>query len=177
MHRGRIEVITGGMFSGKSEELVRRLRRATFARKKVRAFKHSSDDRYHDTHIGCHSGIQFDALPKDTAFEILAASEGADVVGIDEAQFFHPGLVEVCEKLANTGKRVVVAGLDLDSEGHPFGPMPHLMAIAEDVDKLHAVCMVCGERACRSQHKAGKTELVEVGAAAYEARCRGCWTP
>ena len=177
MPRGRIEVITGGMFGGKTGELVRRLRNATYAKKVVMAFKHASDDRYDDVKIGSHDGMKFDAIPKNTAAEILEAVADADVVGIDEGQFFHPGLVEACEAMANAGKRVIVAGLDLDSMAIPFGPMPHLMAIAEVVIKLHAVCMVCGEPACRTQHKAGKTEQVEVGADAYEARCRKHWTP
>ena len=177
MQRGRLEVITGGMFSGKSEELVRRLRRAQIARKRVKAFKHASDDRYDTVKIGCHSGLKFDAIPVASLNEIRDLARGAEVIGFDEIQFFHPGIVDVCEELANLGVRVIVAGLDLDSKGVPFGPIPHLMAIAETVTKLHAVCMVCGEPACRSQHKAGKSEQVEVGAAAYEARCRGCWTP
>jgi len=177
MPRGRIEVITGGMFSGKSEELVRRLRRANIAKKSVIVFKHDSDDRYDAVNIGCHNGLKYDAIPVPSSAEIKRHARGHEVVGIDEVQFFHPGIVEVCEELANIGVRVIVAGLDLDSMGIPFGPIPQLMAIAEDVDKLHAVCMTCGEPACRSQHKAGKSEQVEVGASSYEARCRKHWTP
>jgi len=177
MPKGRIEVITGGMFSGKSEELVRRLKRAEIARRPVVAFKHASDNRYDDAKIGSHSGVKFDATPVTTLSELVDLAQGAEVVGIDEVQFFPPEIVDVCEELANRGVRVISAGLDQDSKGKPFGPIPHLMAIAEDVTKLHAVCMVCGEPACRSQHKAGKTKQVEVGANAYEARCRKCWTP
>ena len=180
MSKGRIEVIAGGMFSGKSEELVRRLRRATIARKKVFAIKHSSDDRYHQTHIGCHTGVTFEATPLRTTVGISqfldSVSVPAEVVGIDEGQFFEWGLLDLCEELANRGIRVIVAGLDQDSNGKPFGPIPSLMAVAEEVTKLHAVCMVCGEEASRSYHKAGKTEQVEVGASQYEARCRKCWS-
>ena len=177
MPGGRIEVITGGMFSGKTEELVRRLRRAKIAKKNIIAFKHASDDRYDAVQIGSHNGLKFDAIPVTTIAELVEKAVEAEVVGIDEVQFFPPEIVDACEDLANTGVRVIVAGLDLDSMAIPFGPIPNLMAIAEEVDKLHAVCMVCGEPACRSQHKAGKADQVEVGAAAYEARCRKHWTP
>jgi thymidine kinase len=163
------------MFSGKSEELSRRLRRAKIARKRVLSVKHSSDDRYDSKAICSHSGGRLEAVPLGTPDEILTAAVGYSVIGIDEAQFFPPGLVGVCEYLANQGKRVLVAGLDQDSDAKPFGPIPHLMVIAESVTKLTAICMVCGESASRSYHKAGKTEQVEVGASAYEARCRACW--
>jgi len=162
------------MFSGKSEELVRRLRRAVIAKKNVKAFKHASDDRYDAVDIGCHTGVKFEARPMLSTIELVAAWTGADVVGIDEAQFFGESLGPLCEAMANHGVRVIIAGLDLDSDGNPFGVIPYLMAIAEDVTKLHAICVVCGEDASRSYHKAGKTEQVEVGADAYEARCRGC---
>jgi thymidine kinase len=175
MSRGRIEVITGCMFSGKSEELNRRLRRARIARKGVFAVKHASDDRYDESAICSHNGAKFEANPLATVADIRERSRGAEVVGIDEGQFFHPGLVELCEELANNGVRVIVAGLDQDSDAKPFGPIPELMVIAEDVTKLTAVCVVCGEPATRSYHKAGKAEQVEVGADAYEARCRACW--
>ena len=177
MTRGRIEVICGGMFGGKSSELVRRLSRAQIARKKVQAFKHSSDDRYHQTHIGCHTGSTHEAIPVNTVADIEAMSEGFDVVGIDEVQFFDTCLVGLCERMANRGVRVILAGLDLDSDAHPFGPMPHLMAIAEEVTKLHAVCVVCGEEASRSFYKGRKDHQVEVGASQYEARCRNCSHP
>jgi len=175
MSKGRIEVIAGGMFSGKSEELVRRLRRAKIAQKRVKAFKHASDDRYHKTHIGSHTGTTFEAHPLNLAAAIEEAAEGFNVIGIDEAQFFEPGLAEMCERLANKGVRVIVAGLDQDSQGKPFGPIPELMAVAEDVTKLHAICVVCGEDASRSYHKGLKEHQVEVGVTQYEARCRTCW--
>lgn len=174
MTQGRIEVITGGMFSGKSEELVRRLRRAVIGKRKVKAFKHASDDRYHRTHIGCHTGLQFEAIPAKDVRELDELILDVEVVGIDEAQFFDASLVELCEKLANYGIVVIVAGLDLDSSGQPFGPMAPLMAVAEKVTKLHAVCVVCGDEACRSYHKGMKQHQVEVGADQYEARCRKC---
>jgi len=172
---GRIEVITGCMFSGKSEELVRRLRRAQIARKRVLAIKHSSDDRYDVTDIGCHTGDKFKAVTAADVPELAALIQDVDVVGIDEGQFFHPGLVELCEELANNGVRVIVAGLDQDSNAEPFGPIPALMVIAEDVTKLTAVCVQCGAPATRSYHKGRKTDQVEVGANQYEARCRHCW--
>ena len=173
--RGRIEVITGGMYAGKSEELVRRLRRAWFARKKIIAFKHFSDKRYHETHIGCHTGETFEAHPVSTIEAIASQAVGYDVVGIDEVQFFDESIVGLCEHLANSGVRVIVAGLDQDSLARAFGPIPPLMAIAEDVTKLHAVCVVCGEEASRSFHKGLKEHQVEVGAKQYEARCRKHW--
>ena len=181
MYRGRIEVITGCMFSGKTEELVRLLRRARIAQKTVKAFKHASDDRYHTAKIGGHPGadgnpgVTFDAHPLKTIAAIERNARGHDVIGIDEAQFFGLDLVDFCERWANLGVRVIVAGLDLDSSGKPFGPIPGLMAIAETVTKLHAVCIQCGEPANRSYHLAGKVEQIEVGASQYEARCRGCW--
>jgi len=175
MPHGRIEVITGCMFSGKSEELVRRLRRAKIGKKSVRAFKHASDDRYDTVKIGCHTGATFDATPAGSVAELRERVRGLEVVGIDEGQFFHPGLVELCEDLANIGVRVIVAGLDQDSDAKPFGPIPHLMVIAEEVTKLSAVCIQCGEPASRSYHLTGKASQVEVGASQYEARCRGCW--
>jgi len=175
VYRGRIEVITGCMFSGKSEELVRLLRRAKIAQKAVKAFKHASDDRYHTAQIGCHTGVTFDAHPLKTIAAIERNARGFEVIGIDEAQFFGLDLVDFCERWANLGVRVIVAGLDLDSSGKPFGPIPGLMAIAETVAKLHAVCIQCGEPANRSYHLTGKVQQIEVGASQYEARCRGCW--
>jgi len=163
------------MFSGKSEELVRRLRRAKIAKKRVKAFKHASDDRYHKTHIGCHTGATFEAIPLNLVEVLEDEATGYEVIGIDEAQFFEPGLASLCERLANKGVRVIVAGLDQDSNGKPFGPIPELMAMAEDVTKLHAICVVCGEDASRSYHKGLKEHQVEVGVAQYEARCRTCW--
>lgn len=175
MRAGRVEVITGPMFAGKSEELVRRLTRAKIAKRSVGAFKHSNDTRYHETDIGSHAGRKFPARPYKTIEGLDRAVRGLEVIGIDEVQFFDTGLVELVETLANSGCRVIVAGLDLDAEGRPFGPIASLMAIADQVDKLSAVCMVCGEPAFRSFHKGGKTEQVEVGASQYEARCRTCW--
>jgi len=172
---GRIEVICGSMFSGKSEELVRRLRRARIARKAVLAIKHAADDRYHPEKIGCHTGETFEARPYKTVAGIEKAARGVEVLGIDEAQFFGADLIPFCEQWAGAGVRVIVAGLDMDSEGKPFGPIPHLMAIAESVTKLHAICVTCGEEASFSFHKGKKEGQVEVGADQYEARCRTCW--
>jgi len=175
MSRGRIEVITGCMFGGKSEELVRRLRRAQIAKKRVGAFKHASDDRYDPVNIGCHTGVTFVAKPCHNVGDLNKMAQGLDVIGIDEAQFFLPVLIEFCEDKANSGVRVIVAGLDLDSNGQLFGPIPALMAMAEDVTKLSAVCVSCGEPASRTFHKGPKEHQVEVGASQYEARCRSCW--
>ena len=179
MKSGRIEVITGCMFSGKSEELVRRLRRALIGRKKVIAFKPVIDDRYHASKIGSHIGTFFEAHAVPDSAHISSVLDGHDVVGIDEVQFFDESIVELCEILANEGVRVIVAGLDLDSANKPFGTIvPSLMCLAESVLKLNAVCVVCGEEpATRSFHKGSKTEQVEVGADQYEARCRGCCLP
>jgi len=175
MFYGRIEVVTGGMFSGKSEELTRRLRRAIIAKKRTLSVKHTSDDRYDDKAICCHSGSRLDAITMTTAEEIRAAADDFEVIGIDEGQWFDEGIVAVCEDLANEGKRVIIAGLDQDSDAKPFGPIPHLMVIAEEVIKLHAVCVQCGDLASRSYHLTGKAQQIEVGATQYEARCRGCW--
>jgi len=180
MSRGRIEVITGCMFSGKSSELVRRLRRAQIARRGVVVVKHASDDRYDARAICSHNGSKLEAVPAQTVQDIeraVRATLGCEVVGIDEAQFYGDELVILCEELANNGDgvRVIVAGLEQDSDAKPFGPIPALMVVAEEVTKLSAVCVVCGEPATRSYHKAGKAEQVEVGAAQYEARCRHCW--
>lgn len=171
---GRVEVITGCMYSGKSEELVRRLRRALLARKTVMAFKHTSDDRYEKDRLASHGGQTFKARAYKTVKGMGEAARGAEVIAIDEAQFFGPELVTFCEAMADIGCRVIIAGLDLDSDGKPFGPIPVLMAVAEQVDKLTAICMVCGGVATRSYHKTGKDKQVEVGAEQYEARCRGC---
>ena len=172
---GRIEVITGGMFSGKSEELVRRLRRATYARKSVLAVKHATDDRYHPTSIGSHSGALFDAQAVSSLSDLGDALKGVEVLGIDEAQFFGPEITTFCEKAATTGIRVIVAGLDLYADGRPFGQMSELLSLAEDVTKLHAICMVCGLEASRTYYKGTQTNKIEVGVGQYEARCRECW--
>ena len=175
---GRIEVICGGMFGGKTEELVRRLRRAVIAKQRVVCVKPAIDDRYHATDVASHAGATFRAVPVRNSAEARAVCAGADVVGVDEAQFFDPSIVDVVRNLATSGVRVIVAGLDLDYRGVPFGPMPMLMAEAEDVTKVHAVCTVCGGDASRSQRVVASDSVVLVGAGdAYDARCRAHWSP
>jgi thymidine kinase len=179
-HAGSIEVICGSMFSGKTDELIRRLRRATIAKQKVQVFKPAVDNRYSYEKVTSHAGNDFDALPIKESSEIFAhLNPDTTVVGIDEAQFFDDQIVAVVQTLANQEIRVIVAGLDSDFRGEPFGMMPILMAIAEKVDKLQAICMVCGEPASRTQRLVnGKPAcydepIVIVGAAEmYEARCR-----
>ena len=175
--RGQIEVITGGMFSGKSEELVRRLRRAAIARQKVQVFKPQTDTRSAPEALVTRDNRQLDALTVASSAELLARlEEGVDVVGIDEAQFFDPGLVEAVNRMADRGLRVIVAGLDLDYRRRPFGPMPAILTVAEYVDKMHAVCMRCGEPAHYSQRIVRGDEQVLVGdTEAYEPRCRSCY--
>jgi thymidine kinase len=174
---GWIEIIVGSMFSGKSEELIRRLKRAKIARQKVQVFKPKIDNRYSDEEIASHSGLKHDSFPVANTAELKEMiDEDTRVIGIDEGQFFDAGLVEVVNRLANEGKRVIVAGLDQDYRGVPFGPMPHLLAIAEFVTKTHAICVKCGETANYSQRTFESAELVEVGASGkYEARCRRCF--
>jgi thymidine kinase len=170
------------MFSGKTEELIRRLRRAVIAKQTVQVFKPLIDTRYHERRVTSHNGINFEARPVASAVEILDhISPDTNVVAIDEVQFFDPSIVEVCDLLADGGKRVICAGLDTDFRGVPFGPMPDLMARAEKVDKLHAICVVCGEDASRTQRlidgrpAAFDDPIVLVGAdEVYEARCRLC---
>jgi thymidine kinase len=177
---GSIEVICGSMFSGKTDELIRRLVRATIARQKVQVFKPSIDIRYAVEKVTSHAGSDYDAIPVQKAAEIREGIEpDTTVVGIDEAQFFDPEVIQVAQELATRGIRVLVAGLDTDFRGEPFGPMPILMSMAEDVDKLHAICMVCGNEASRTQRLVnGKPArfddpVVIVGASEmYEARCR-----
>ncbi|NLG73156.1 MAG: thymidine kinase [Chloroflexi bacterium] len=179
-HTGSIEVITGSMFSGKTDELIRRLRRATIARKKVQVFKPAVDNRYELEKVTSHAGGDFSAIPIHRAAEIMEKlDEDTTVVAIDEAQFFDEEVIDIVQELADCGKRVIVAGLDTDFRGEPFGPMPVLMAKAEIVDKLHAICMVCGEAASRTQRLVNgrpayyDDPVVIVGAAEmYEARCR-----
>ncbi|HWQ83058.1 MAG TPA: thymidine kinase [Anaerolineales bacterium] len=179
-HTGSIEVITGSMFSGKTDELIRRLRRATIARQKVQVFKPLIDDRFSVEKVTSHAGGEFAAVPVQSAQEILGLLEPlTTVVAIDEAQFFDAAVIQLAQDLANRGMRVIVAGLDTDFRSEPFGPMPTLMAKAEIVDKLHAICMVCGESASRTQRLVnGKPAyyddpVVIVGASEmYEARCR-----
>jgi len=174
---GWIEVICGPMFSGKTEELIRRLRRAVIARQLVQVFKPAIDCRYHATRIMSHSAHSLEAVAvHDVAALTAAIAPDTRVVGIDEAQFFGPALVEVVQSLADRGLRVVIAGLDQDYRGHPFDPMPDLMAVAEQVTKALAVCACCGSLASRSYRLQGGTDTVQVGAAdAYEARCRRCF--
>ncbi|MFN8357777.1 MAG: thymidine kinase [Spirosomataceae bacterium] len=173
---GWIEVVCGSMFSGKTEELIRRLHRAQIARQKVEIFKPALDVRYDEADIVSHNANKIRSTPVHTAQEILLLTGDCDVVGIDEAQFFDIGVIEVCNKLADSGKRVIVAGLDMDFAGVPFGPMPHLMAIAEYVTKVHAICVVCGEIAQYSYRKVPLQDQVLLGETdSYEARCRKCY--
>ncbi|RMG09582.1 MAG: thymidine kinase [Acidobacteria bacterium] len=176
---GWIEVIVGSMFSGKSEELIRRLKRAQIARQKVQVFKPKIDDRYSISEIISHSGMSHISKPVMTTAEMMALIEpDTQVVGIDEGQFFDMELVEAANKLANSGKRVIIAGLDQDYMGRPFEPMPQLLAIAEFITKTHAICVRCGATANYSQRISGSTERIEVGASdKYEARCRKCFVP
>ena len=179
---GWLEVITGPMYCGKSEELIRRLRRVKIAKQKIKVFKPVLDNRYSKKDVVSHSGNSIEAVPVDHPEEILKRIDASvDVVGIDEAQFFHEDLIEICEDLADRGKRVILAGLDRDFRNQPFGPMPELMARAEYVDKLHAICIQCGEPASRTQRlidgepAAADDPVILVGAAeVYEARCRSC---
>ena len=174
---GRIEVIAGGMFSGKSEELIRRVRRSQIAGQEVKVLKPAIDDRYAKAEVVSHIKSSVSCEAVESAADIYRAVSRTDqVVAIDEAQFFDTTLVSVVTELANRGKRVILAGLDMDSEGNPFGTMPTLMAVAEDVTKLHAVCVQCGQDASFSYYKGTKGSQVEVGAAQYEARCRACWS-
>lgn len=176
---GWLEVICGPMFSGKSEELIRRLRRVEIARQRVQIFKPELDDRFHASAIVSHSQMRMPSEVVATSADILARVEDkTEVVGIDEGQFFDAGLVEVCNKLANQGKRVIVAGLDQDYRGRPFGPMPGLIVAAEYVTKQLAICMVCGNPANHTQRLTASRDQIVVGAAGtYEARCRRCYEP
>ena len=172
---GWIEVIAGCMFSGKTEELIRRLRRAMIAKLKVRIFKPIIDNRYSSNKIVSHSDQALPSTLVESPQEILDLAEDAQVVGIDEAQFFSGDLAEVCNELANRGKRVIVAGLDQDYKGVPFEPIPHLLAVSEYITKTLAICVVCGNPADKTQRKTASSERVLVGAAdSYEARCRKC---
>ncbi len=173
---GWIEVITGSMFSGKTEELIRRLKRAQIAKQKVEIFKPVLDTRYSEREIVSHDSSSIESIPVDSAKKILDLAMDADVVGIDEAQFFDNDIVEVCNALANNGKRVIVAGLDMDYLGKPFGPMPALMAIAEYVTKVHAICIKCGDLAHYSHRKSSSDSLIELGEKdKYEPLCRACF--
>lgn len=173
---GRIEVICGSMFSGKTEELIRRLRRAKFARQSVEIFKPAVDVRYSAVDVVSHDDNSIPSTPVESAQNILLLASNVQVVGIDEAQFFDNGLIDVCNQLANSGVRVIVAGLDMDYQGNPFGPMPKLMAIADDVLKVHAVCVRCGALAQYSHRLAKTDKLVLLGETdSYEPLCRRCF--
>ena len=179
---GWVEIVCGSMFSGKTEELLRRLRRAVIARQQVQLFKPAVDTRYGVTTVASHNGMKWEAtVVKDVAELLAAIAPGTTVVAIDEVQFFDEQIIEVCNVLAQRGLRVMVAGLDLDFRGEPFGPMPTLMAQAESVEKLHAICMRCGGEASRTQRLIDgrpafyEDPVVMIGASeSYEARCRGC---
>ena len=174
--RGWIEVIAGSMFSGKTEELIRRLRRAEIARQKVEIFKPSIDIRYSTTDVVSHDENTIRSTAVDNSATILLLAGNVDVVGIDEAQFFDVGLIDVCNKLSDMGIRVIVAGLDMDFRGKPFGPMPGLMASAEYVTKVHAICMRCGNLAHFSHRLTDAEKLVVLGEkGAYEPLCRECY--
>ncbi len=176
---GWVEVIAGSMFSGKSEELIRRLNRARIARQKVQVFKPKIDARYSKEEIASHSGQTHDSTPVTTAAELMnLVSEETEVVGIDEGQFFDIAIVDAVNQLAADGKRVIVAGLDQDYTGKPFEPMPQLLSVAEFITKTHAICVKCGGTANYSQRTVESEALVEVGASdKYEARCRRCFVP
>ncbi len=176
-HRpGRIEVVCGSMFSGKTEELIRRLKRAKFAKQKVEIFKPSIDTRYSEVNVVSHDQTAIPSTPVDTSSTILLLSSDIEVVGIDEAQFLDNGLVEVCNELANRGVRVIVAGLDMDFKGIPFGPMPALCAIADEVTKVHAICVRCGALAYVSHRLIQNDKRVLLGEKTeYEPLCRDCY--
>ena len=176
-HRsGRIEVVCGSMFSGKTEELIRRLRRAQFAKQKVEIFKPAIDVRYSEEEVVSHDQSHILSTPIDSSASILLLSSDCDVVGIDEAQFFDMGLPDVCNELANRGIRVIVAGLDMDYKGVPFGPMPALCAIADDVTKVHAICVRCGNLAYVSHRTVESSQRVLLGETQeYEPLCRECY--
>ena len=173
---GRIEVVCGSMFSGKTEELIRRMRRAEFAKQKVEIFKPAIDTRYSEEDVVSHDQHAIPSTPIDSSASILLLSSDIDVVGIDEAQFFDMGIVEVCNELANRGVRVIVAGLDMDFRGVPFGPMPALCAIADDVTKVHAICVKCGNLAYVSHRIVEDERRVLLGETQeYEPLCRECY--
>lgn len=177
MRQGRIEVICGSMFSGKTEELIRRIRRAMFARQKVEIFKPAMDTRYSEEDVVSHEGNSIHSTPIDSSASLLLLAQGYDVIGIDEAQFFDQHIVEVCNRLASDGIRVIVAGLDLDFKGEPFGPMPDLMAIADEVSKMHAICVRCGALAYISHRLVNVEKQVLLGEKMeYEPLCRDCYS-
>lgn len=182
-HRGWIEVVSGVMFSGKSEELLRRVRRSVIARKRVQVFKSHLDDRYGGVYrIGTHDGRELEALPIHRSIQVAElVQRDTQVVAVDEAQFLDDGIVAVANYLADSGVRVIVAGTDMDFRGEPFGPIPTLLAVAERIDKLHAICVKCGELATRNQRlidgepAPAEGPTIQVGGSeSYEARCRAC---
>ena len=174
--RGSIEVVCGSMFSGKTEELIRRIKRAVFARQRVEIFKPSIDTRYSDEDVVSHDRNTIRSTTVDTSASILLLASDIDVVGIDEAQFLDEGLVDVCNQLANRGVRVIIAGLDMDFKGVPFGPMPALCAIADEVTKVHAICVRCGALAYLSHRLVSDDKRVLLGEKAqYEPLCRECY--
>lgn len=176
MRRGRVEVICGSMFSGKTEELIRRMKRAKFARQKVEIFKPSIDTRYSEEDVVSHEGNVITSTPVENAASILLMGSDCDVLGIDEAQFFDSQIVDVCNDLANRGIRVIVAGLDLDFKAQPFGPMPQLCAIADEVTKVHAICVRCGALAYVSHRIVAGDRQVMLGEThEYEPLCRECY--
>lgn len=174
--RGRIEVICGSMFSGKTEELIRRMKRAQFARQRVEIFKPAIDTRYSEADVVSHDSHSIASTPIDSSASILLFTSEIEVVGIDEAQFFDNGLVEVCNQLANNGVRVIIAGLDMDFKGIPFGPMPQLCAIADEVSKVHAICVKCGQLASFSHRTVKNDKQFLLGETEeYEPLCRECY--
>jgi thymidine kinase len=173
---GWIEVVCGSMFSGKTEELIRRLKRAKYANQRVEIFKPKIDTRYDDVQVVSHDANAILATPIENSAKLLENTEGVNVIGIDEAQFFDSGLTEVCQKLAMRGIRVIIAGLDMDFRGEPFGPIPHLLAVAEYITKVHAICPHCGNLATHSYRKVSNNEQVMLGEKdSYEPRCRTCY--
>ena len=176
MRRGRVEVVCGSMFSGKTEELIRRPRRAQFAKQRVEIFKPAIDVRYSEEEVVSHEGTSIPSTPVDSSASILLMGQESDVVGIDEAQFFDEHIVEVCNELAARGIRAIVAGLDLDFKGQPFGPMPQLCAIADEVTKVHAICVRCGALAYVSHRiVAGDKQVLLGEKQEYEPLCRECY--
>jgi thymidine kinase len=174
---GWIEVICGSMFSGKTEELIRRLKRARFANQRVEIYKPKVDTRYDDVKVVSHDANAILAAPVEHSSQLLEKTEGVNVVGIDEAQFFDMELPDVCQKLAMRGVRVIVAGLDMDFRGMPFGPIPNLLAVAEYITKVHAICIHCGNLATHSYRKIADGQQVVLGEKdAYEPRCRTCYS-
>lgn len=175
--KGWVEVICGSMFSGKTEELIRRMRRAEFAKQRVEIFKPSVDTRYAESDVVSHDATAIRSTPVPSSSNLLLLASDIEVVGIDEAQFFDDGLPDVCTELANMGIRVIAAGLDMDFQGRPFGPMPRLMAMAEYVTKVHAICVRCGELATFSHRTTASKELVLLGETdSYQPLCRSCFT-